>query len=487
VLRTHPMIMPPDHPTRQRGARPRTPPSITFAQEVLQRLPLAEAALALFAYGVQPPFLHDLYDRCRGRCYEQLITFPQLVTWLFEALVEHHGSGRQAHLQRVRTDDDACNEAFYGKLRRLPLPLSVGFLREVTQRFQRLYPNVVNQPLPSCFDAFDTLLLDGKNLKKVAKRLRETRGTPGKLLGGKLLVAYQPHDGLILDMAVDPDGERNEARLVTTLLPLLHAREGRPKLIVADRLFCKLTHFAAFTETDGHFIVRYAPPLSFTPDPQRPARTSRDASRRTITEDWGWAGRADHPQRRYVRRLTVAGSSDGTMTVLTDLLDHERYPAAEVLALYRVRWSIEGSFQQVTQLFALDRFIGATVEATVFQAALCFVLANLVQVLKGFVVETRSETVADVSTHQVLKDWQRDWVALKQLVPVSMIVTLIPAVWTEGEIRALLQRLLTGLWQPGWTKTHNKKERPHTKRVKQRSAHNSVYRRRQAYKKASGP
>ena len=53
------------------------------------------------------------------------------------------------------------------------------------------------------FDHLDVLVLDGKSLKKVAKRLVETRGTPGKLLGAKLLVAYRPRDGPVLDMASD--------------------------------------------------------------------------------------------------------------------------------------------------------------------------------------------------------------------------------------------------------------------------------------------
>ncbi len=39
----------------------------------------------------------------------------------------------------------------------------------------------------------------------------------------------------------------------------------------------------------------------------------------------------------------------------------------EVWMVYRLRWQIESTFQNVTEIFALSRFIGSTPEATVFQ------------------------------------------------------------------------------------------------------------------------
>ncbi|MGL6097036.1 MAG: transposase [Fimbriiglobus sp.] len=40
------------------------------------------------------------------------------------------------------------------------------------------------------------------------------------------------------------------------------------------------------------------------------------------------------------------------------------YPAADLLSLYRLRWGIESTFQTVTEIFALSRFIASTPEAT---------------------------------------------------------------------------------------------------------------------------
>jgi hypothetical protein len=472
------MILPPHQRTPR--SKPQTPTD--FARQVFDSLPLAQASLALFAYGIPSSFLADLFQRHRGRCYEDVVTFPQLVAWIFDALIEHKGSGRQAHLRRHRQRDDACNEAFYGKLRRVPSRLSEAFIRDVTDRFTALFPNVVAHRIPTSFDRFDVIILDGKSLKKVAKRLLETRGTPGKLLGGKLLVAYRPRDGLVLDMASDLDGETNEAKLIPDLMPRLHARGGLGKLVVGERLFCSLKHFAEFTKENGHFVTRHARTLSFEPDPKRPSISTKDASNRAVVEQWGWAGKPTEKLRRYVRRITVERSTDEAITILTDLIEPNVYPAADLLALYRIRWSIESTFQKVTEIFALGRFIGSTPEATVFQASMCFVLANVVQVLQGYVVAKQKLTIEDLSTDQFCKDWHRQLAALKELVEVPMIVLLIPTDLTAESVGKLLDQLLGRMWKPGWDKTRNKSPRVHRHAAKQKGAHTSVQRRRQAKK-----
>jgi hypothetical protein len=475
------MILPPHK--RPSRSQPQAPTD--FARQVFDELPLAQASLALFAYGIPNSFLADLFQRHRGRCYEDVVTFAQLVAWIFDALIEHKGSGRQAHIRRHRQLDDACNEAFYGKLRRVPSRLSEAFIRDVTDRFTTLFPKVVAHRIATSFDRFEVIILDGKSLKKVAKRLLETRGTPGKLLGGKLLVAYRPRDGLVLDMASDLDGETNEAKLIPDLMPRLHARGGLAKLVVGDRLFCSLKHFAEFTKENGHFVVRHARTLSFEPDPNRPSVTTKDPSNRAVVEQWGWAGKPKEKLRRYVRRITVERSTDEAITILTDLLEPDVHPAADLLDLYKVRWSIEGTFQKVTEIFGLGRFIGSTPEATVFQASMCFVLANVVQVLQGYVVTKQKLTIEDLSTEQFCKDWHRQLVALKELVEVPTIVLLIPTDLTAESVRELLDRLLGKMWKPGWDKTRNKSPRTRRHAAKQKGAHTSVQRRRQA-KKANG-
>ena len=72
--------------------------------------------------------------------------------------------------------------------------------------------------------------------------------------------------------------------------------------------------------------------------------------------------------------------------------------------------------------------------------------------------------------------------ALKELVSVPMIVSLIPSDLTAESLVELLDRLLGTMWKSGWDKTRNKSPRANRHAAKQNGAHTSVQRRRQAQK-----
>lgn len=194
---------------------------LPFCWEALRRLPLADAVLSLWAYVMRPAFLQTVFQKHRGRSFEDLLSFPVIVELMSDALLQHQGSGRQACL---RADEDGllptCLEAFYGKLRRLPLSLSIGFLEEATQRLRALRPAAArSDEQPASLRDLTLIMVDGKALKNVAKRLLVSRGRSGKLLGGRLLVAYVPAEGVVPSFAAHEDGEANEARLIPDLIP----------------------------------------------------------------------------------------------------------------------------------------------------------------------------------------------------------------------------------------------------------------------------
>ena len=69
---------------------------LAFGREVLTRLPLAEAVLWLWRWVADEAVLQELFNRERGRCYEQVLRFPVLVQLIADALLGHRGSGRKS-------------------------------------------------------------------------------------------------------------------------------------------------------------------------------------------------------------------------------------------------------------------------------------------------------------------------------------------------------------------------------------------------------
>jgi hypothetical protein len=183
---------------------------------------------------LQPTFLAQVFAEYRGRSFEETLTFARFVDLLGDALVEHKGRGRQSFTRAQAQGTVAtASEAVYGKLRRVPLRLSLGFFLEGSARVRALLPpQHLAAELPASLAALRVVVGDGKTLKRVAKRVLPARGAAGKVYGGKLLVAFLPSQGVAVAMAADPDGERNECRLVPQVVEQARQVVSGPRLWV---------------------------------------------------------------------------------------------------------------------------------------------------------------------------------------------------------------------------------------------------------------
>ena len=221
-------------------------------------------------------------------------------------MLEHDGSGRQSFTRAQEQGTlPTSSAAGYGKLRRVPLSLRLGFLTEGSARLRALLPpSHVATGLPASVAALTVVGGDGKTLKRGAKRLLPARGVAGKVYGGKVLVAFLPREGVAVARAAEPDGERNECRLVPQVVAHTRQVVSGPRLWVVDRQFCDLGQTAQWSEDGEHFLIRSQPKVHFHREWTPPAQETQDASGRIIREDWGGLGAETDARRRCVRRLT---------------------------------------------------------------------------------------------------------------------------------------------------------------------------------------
>ena len=178
----------------------------------LARLPLAEAVLTLWRWVADSGSLDQIFDDHRGRCYEKILSFPLLVYLIRDALLEFGGSGRKSFDEaKDRGELETSFRAAYGKLGRMPIPVSAALLAGCTARLRVVYPGEpqAQTPLPTSLDDYRVITLDGKAIKRVAKRLKPLWGVTGGLLGGRALVAMDMRSGLAVAMStpLDPGEE----------------------------------------------------------------------------------------------------------------------------------------------------------------------------------------------------------------------------------------------------------------------------------------
>lgn len=447
-----------------------------FDREVLDRLPLAEAILQVLGHVTDPDALDEIFRRHRGASYHKALSFATIVHLVADALLEHRGSGNKA-MQRAVADErlETSPRAAYAKLSRLPIGLSDGFLLEATRRLMELLPPTCT-PAPASLLGLRRIVIDGKKLKHVMKRLKVTRGVRGTVLGGKTAVALDLDTGLAIAMSADADGEVSDAPLMPELLRQVRATVAGPRLVVLDRQFCDLVQPAQLADGGDHYLIRYNAKVGFHADPAAGPRPGRDGRGREYVEEWGWLGAVTRKRRHYVRRITLRRPGEEDVILITDLLDAGRYPAADLLETYLARWGIEGVFQKITEVFSLRSLISSSPEGTIFQCAFCLLLYNAIEVVRRHVARGAGMPAAEVSTENLFDDVRRQMIAWTELIgPRGTAAGFAPAS-SPSLVRARLEELLGDLWEARWKKAPAKKRQPPPVRVEPPGGHTSVQR-----------
>jgi len=449
------------------------------SREILDRMPLAEAVLTLWRWVADESYLNGLFTEHRGRCYEKILSFSFMVYLLRDALLEFNGSGHRALSHaRDRKELETSMQAAYGKLARLPIPVSMALLSGCTARLSEVYPEseMAQTPIPQSLAGYEPIILDGKAIKRVAKRLKPLRGLAGGVLGGRTLVALHLRNGLAIAMHAHPDGDANDTRFVGDLVPKVRELVKGPRLWLVDSGFCDLTQTIHFTaDPDDAFLVRYHPKTPFFPDPEQPARKGRDRNNRQFVEDWGWLGNPKNKKRRYVRRITLIRPGGKDVILVTNLCDAEAVPAEDLLELYQKRWTIENMFQQVTEVFGLSHLIASTPQGTIIQFAMCLLLYNLIQVVRGGIAVDAERPRGAISSENLFDDVKRELIAWSVVIPPEMTINHFEGEWTAIRVKHRLCELLLGQWQDRWRKAPTKKKQPPPPKEHKRS-HSSVFR-----------
>src|SRR5215469_11143579 len=104
-----------------------------FQTELVRRLPLAQATLALFEYAIDAAFLQRVFQSNRGRCYDDTLGFPSLVQVIRDALLVHDGSGNKSiNAAQENGVVEVHHSSVYRKLANLPERVSQALLCEGT-------------------------------------------------------------------------------------------------------------------------------------------------------------------------------------------------------------------------------------------------------------------------------------------------------------------------------------------------------------------
>src|SRR5204863_3070106 len=103
-----------------------------FERELMRRSPLAACVLEVSDYLFDDEVLLSLWERHRGRCYEDVLSFEDFLRLMRDALVRHGGSAHALFVELERDGTQPGDESnLHGKLGGIPRGLSCARLHEV--------------------------------------------------------------------------------------------------------------------------------------------------------------------------------------------------------------------------------------------------------------------------------------------------------------------------------------------------------------------
>jgi hypothetical protein len=217
-----------------------------------------------------------------------------------------------------------------------------------------------------------------------------------------MLALLDAEAGFLRDVVISPLRTHDMAHAAD-----LHPKLSAGDIVVADRGFCSYVHLALISQANLHAVFRVHQKQIVSFHPHRPSaqeilgtgqpnsRWVKRLGKRDQLVEWHkpqtcpkWMTAEQFgqlPKSLLVRelkwRIRETSCRVREVTLVTTLLDPQRYPAADIAELYRLRWQVEVDLRDLKITLGMDVLKGHKVE-TVTKEVLVFALVhNLVRLV----------------------------------------------------------------------------------------------------------
>lgn len=256
------------------------------------------------------------------------------------------------------------------------------------------------------------LRIDGSGVSMPdTDELQRRFGQPGRMNAGcgfpvaHVLLLIDATTGLILDL-IESCWKAHDASLVVELHD--HIRPG--DVLLGDRGFCSYVHLALISLRKAHAVMRLHQRIIVSFRPHRPRRRDWPKNQRkgqptsrfikqlgyqdqlveyvkpTRRPDWLDAQQfAALPATMVLRevryRITRRGFRTRAITLVTTLLEADRYSKQELAKLYHRRWQIETDLLALKQTLGMDVLHCRTVDGVLKEMVMFLIVYNLVRMV----------------------------------------------------------------------------------------------------------
>ena len=203
-------------------------------------------------------------------------------------------------------------------------------------------------PMKPLLPGFRIKILDGNCIEAVEHRIKELRSISSGALPGKSLVVFDPALRMPIDVFPCEDGHAQERSLLSDVLPTVEADD----IWISDRNFCVRSFILGIATKNAYSITRLhgQMPFEILGKETRAGKTETGKVTEQKIEVVNELGEKKPFRliRVYLKKKTRDG--DTYIAIITDL--PKAFASASLIAeLYRNRWKIETSFQELEKFW----------------------------------------------------------------------------------------------------------------------------------------
>jgi hypothetical protein len=415
-------------------------------------------------------FLDQLFEEHAQLPYCRELTFSTVTALLSQVVLRVHPSVRSAY--RSRDDVPTTLKAVYQKLQGVEPTVCQALVEQTARRCQHLLAGWPQAQRPDPIPGLRLRIVDGNFLAGTEHRLQPLRDSGAAALPGMTVALRDDRTGLLPRLLCRADAYTNERSLLGAVLDWLEADD----LLLADRNYCTLDFLAGIVARKAFFLIRHHQQVHLRElGPRRHVGTTATGE---VYEQPVRLGAGDRALE--VRCLIVQlfrPTRDGeTEVVLLSNVPAERADALTLADLYLRRWTIETSFQELTDQLRCEVNTLAYPQAALLGFALAVVAYNLLAVLRGALasVHGQSKVEAELSTHAVAEEIARDSSGLRIALPAACWQRF--ARMSSAEMAAWLQQAARGVRWGRYRKSKRGPKKPVQVKRTRRGAHRSTAR-----------
>ena len=402
-------------------------------EKFVEKSPVSVIARGMMERLLNPEQLDQWFDETAQEQYTKDLLFSSVFDIMTQVV---SGSRRTVHAahQASKEEIGVSVASVYNKLNGIELNTSAELVRyaagAVTPIIEGL-KGTRRSPLPG----YRVKLLDGNCIEASEHRIEELRTLSAGALPGKSLVVYDPVLGIPVDVFPCEDGHAQERSLLDQVLPAVKKGD----LWLADRNFCTVEFTCSIDDKDAHIVFRQHGNLPYTELGEERAAGKIETGQVFEQPIMVIDNRGKAHQFRRIRVLLKKATRDGdTEIFIISNLPKKAAGAKRIANLYRGRWTIETSFQELEKWFNSEINSLGYPPAALFGFCVALISYMIVSVIKASLASIHGSKVIEeqVSGYYLADEISgtyrgmmiaidaEQWIIFRKLTPAKLVQLL---------------------------------------------------------------